>query len=121
MYYNYRYYDPNVGKWINADPIEEKGGDNLYGFLGNNPFAFYDQLGLQATSFEGNFGGEGVSLFFRVGVTEECNLLISKLLMCWSGIEVGRPGPTEKNGVFYAKHTLFLVKSWLFGVLCVEL
>ena len=50
-----------------------------------------------------------------------CNLLISKLLMCWSGIEVGRPGPTEKNGVFYAKHTLFLVKSWLFGVLCVEL
>ena len=27
-YYKYRYYDPNVGRWINRDPIGEEGGVN---------------------------------------------------------------------------------------------
>ncbi len=31
-----RYYSPSLGRFINKDPIEEKGGLNLYGFCGNN-------------------------------------------------------------------------------------
>ncbi|AHF92924.1 type IV secretion protein Rhs [Opitutaceae bacterium TAV5] len=32
LYYGYRYYSPNFGRWINRDIIEEDGGINLYGF-----------------------------------------------------------------------------------------
>jgi RHS repeat-associated protein len=35
-YYGYRYYDPVTGRWPSRDPIEEEGGVNLYGFVGNN-------------------------------------------------------------------------------------
>jgi RHS repeat-associated protein len=32
-YYGFRFYDPNLQRWINRDPIGEVGGINLYGFL----------------------------------------------------------------------------------------
>ena len=35
-YYGYRYYYPEWGRWISRDPIEEEGGLNLYGFVGND-------------------------------------------------------------------------------------
>jgi RHS repeat-associated protein len=37
VYYLYRYYDPNLQRGINRDPIEEDGGINLYGFVHNDP------------------------------------------------------------------------------------
>jgi RHS repeat-associated protein len=43
--YGYRHYDPVTGRWPSRDPIEEKGGVNLYGFLGNNSIVAYDYLG----------------------------------------------------------------------------
>ena len=46
VYYGYRYYDATMGRWINRDPIKEKGGNNLYGFLGNNGINKWDYLGL---------------------------------------------------------------------------
>jgi len=46
VYYNYRYYDANMGRWINRDPIGEQGGYNLYGFVGNNAINGWDLLGL---------------------------------------------------------------------------
>jgi RHS repeat-associated protein len=36
VYYGARYYSPSLGRFINRDPIEEKGGLNLYGFAGND-------------------------------------------------------------------------------------
>ena len=45
-YYGYRYYTPQTGRWINRDPIEERGGVNLYGFVGNKPVNWADILGL---------------------------------------------------------------------------
>jgi RHS repeat-associated protein len=35
VYYNY--YCPELGRWLKRDPIEENGGWNLYGMLGNDP------------------------------------------------------------------------------------
>jgi len=46
-YYGYRFYDPNLGRWPSRDPIEEQGGINLYGFVGNNPVKLTDYLGLE--------------------------------------------------------------------------
>ena len=44
--YGYRWYDPLTGRWPSRDPIEEEGGVNLYGFVGNNPLSLIDVLGM---------------------------------------------------------------------------
>jgi hypothetical protein len=49
-YYGYRYYDPQTGRWPSRDPIEEEGGVNLYGFVGNIPINHVDFLGLELHS-----------------------------------------------------------------------
>jgi len=45
-YYGYRYYDPKTGRWPSRDPIEEEGGINLYGFVGNDGVNYVDLVGL---------------------------------------------------------------------------
>ena len=45
-YYGYRFYSPGQGRFLNRDPIEEQGGLNLYGFVGNDPINAWDYLGL---------------------------------------------------------------------------
>ena len=42
----FRAYDPQLGRWLSADPIGEVGGINLYGYVGNDPFNYWDPLGL---------------------------------------------------------------------------
>jgi RHS repeat-associated protein len=46
VYYLCRYYDPNLQRWLNRDPVEERGGLNLYGFVRNNPITRTDLRGL---------------------------------------------------------------------------
>ena len=50
-YYGYRYYDANVGRWLNRDLIEEHGGLNLYEFVGNDGINYWDYLGLWEINF----------------------------------------------------------------------
>jgi RHS repeat-associated protein len=45
-FYGYRYYDPVTGRWLSRDPIEEEGGVNLYGFVGNDGVNHWDLIGL---------------------------------------------------------------------------
>jgi RHS repeat-associated protein len=44
--YGYRFYVPSLGRWINRDPIGERGGWNQYRFVSNKPVNRNDQLGL---------------------------------------------------------------------------
>jgi RHS repeat-associated protein len=46
-YYGFRYYNPSTGRWLSRDPIEERGGGNLYGFVANLPTGAIDPLGLK--------------------------------------------------------------------------
>jgi RHS repeat-associated protein len=47
LYMRARYYDPEVGRFINKDPIGFLGGDpNLFCYVGNNPVNWVDPLGL---------------------------------------------------------------------------
>jgi RHS repeat-associated protein len=46
VYYGFRYFSPMMGRWLSRDPIEERGGVNLYGFVGNDPVNQVDLLGL---------------------------------------------------------------------------
>ena len=42
-----RPYSPSTGRWLSRDPMEEKGGANLYGFAGNDAVNRIDVLGLR--------------------------------------------------------------------------
>jgi len=46
-YYGKRYYDAVTGRWMSRDPIGERGGLNLYGFVGNDGVGSIDLLGDQ--------------------------------------------------------------------------
>ena len=43
--YQRRFYRPDLGRWLNRDPVEEEGGENLYAFCGNAPILYVDILG----------------------------------------------------------------------------
>ena len=46
--YRARYYGPEIGRFLSADPIGFASGDtNLYAYVGNSPISFTDPLGLQ--------------------------------------------------------------------------
>jgi RHS repeat-associated protein len=71
--YNYRPYNPFDGRFTTRDPIEERGGLNLYGLVGNSPANRIDRLGLFSvrpvagsprvkTNTDGSFGGLWASI-----------------------------------------------------------
>jgi RHS repeat-associated protein len=45
-YYGYRFYDAGMQRWLNRDPLGERGGGNLHGFVYNNPIQYFDRYGL---------------------------------------------------------------------------
>ncbi|MCK5356108.1 MAG: RHS repeat protein, partial [Methyloprofundus sp.] len=57
--YGYRFYIAATGRWLNRDPIEETGGVNLYGFVGNSSINFIDPYG--------RFGLPGAAAGFVAG------------------------------------------------------
>jgi len=56
--YGYRYYSPELGRWLSRDPIGERGGTNLYGMAGSDAVNEVDFLGLAWA-----WGPESVSYF----------------------------------------------------------
>jgi RHS repeat-associated protein len=42
----YRFYDPDLGRWLSRDRIGETGGLNLYRYVANDPVNLYDPDGL---------------------------------------------------------------------------
>ena len=52
----YRAYSPSLGRWMNRDPIEERGGVNLYDYVLNDPINFHDPNG---TSIAVSLTGSG--------------------------------------------------------------
>jgi RHS repeat-associated protein len=56
FYYGFRYYYPETGRWLSRDPIEERGGVNLYGFVLNDGVNFIDLYGLRGSPGSGGVG-----------------------------------------------------------------
>jgi len=70
--YLYRAYDPNLQRWLNRDPIQELGGINLYGFVGNDPLSVVDLWGFQSIGIPvPGSGGHGNCLSYAIGIDDD--------------------------------------------------
>jgi RHS repeat-associated protein len=88
LYYGFRYYNPNTGRWLNRDPLEEEGGVNVYGMVTNDMINYWDYLGLDkckdclsakkalagALNARAAYGGESpASGFIKIDIGAENN------------------------------------------------
>ena len=111
LHYNYhRYYDPDSGRYITADPIGLAGGINMYGYVEGMPLRYIDPLGLlrkgrNARNFSktinrqgsvalgigtaAQFGPLGFSTSLSIGIDVENKV-------CFVSVTCGRSG----NGLF---------------------
>ncbi|MEA2013275.1 MAG: RHS repeat-associated core domain-containing protein [Verrucomicrobiota bacterium] len=55
VYYGYRFYEPELGRWLNRDLIGEKGGVNNYAFINNKVINKVDLFGLVSGSIGAGF------------------------------------------------------------------
>jgi hypothetical protein len=60
-YYGYRYYQPEDGRWLSKDPIEEQGGVNLYNVDGGDFVNSSDALGLFTQGYAQQMAGYGIA------------------------------------------------------------
>jgi YD repeat protein len=74
VYYNYRFYNPKDGRWINRDPIAEEGGWNLYGFVDNNSIDSFDRSGL----FFDRLVSAAISAAVDIGIQVTTNIIEGK-------------------------------------------
>ena len=63
-YFNARYYDAAIGRFVNVDPIQD--GSNWYVYVRNNPLGFVDPTGLWELKFGISIGG--AALKFRIAI-----------------------------------------------------
>jgi RHS repeat-associated protein len=65
-YYLRRFYVPDLQRWLNRDPIAERGGMNLYGFVLNSPTRDIDTEGLDNAIV----GSDGLPLSSSSGLAD---------------------------------------------------
>ncbi len=110
VYYNYRDYDPLMGRWLGRDKEEEEGGFNLYAIKFNDFVNNYDYLG--------NFIS-GLNLSFTQSVEVEGCMpagSVPGLVVCINGsVSVTADQCCEGNqvkGLYDATGTLTVTASW---------
>jgi RHS repeat-associated protein len=78
--YGHRYYNPSKGRWPNRDAIGERGGRNLYGYVGNDPRNRIDYRGQYGASIHDKITLEAIQNA-RISTTEKCLQRIHSIMM----------------------------------------
>jgi RHS repeat-associated protein len=101
VYYGYRYYEPNTGRWLSRDPKQERAAANLNAFVENNAISRIDYLGhrsigpptclclcrCRSVSFSFNPGGAAFSFGWYPSPQVQGNMRFgSQLTVVWSVI-----------------------------------
>lgn len=78
---HFRAYYAELGRWLSRDPIGERGGMNLYGYVENSPSNSFDPLGLWVITLRLNFTATallGVNLSLAIAFDDSGNIVIQK-------------------------------------------
>lgn len=101
-HYNYfRDYDPKTGRYLQSDPIGLGGGVNTFSYVGHNPLAYRDSLGLHWASDLPSLpdwlvnGSAGIGASLSFGFTNDINKLL------------GTDGAVNKCSMAYGNGELF--------------
>ncbi|EAS1760873.1 RHS repeat-associated core domain-containing protein [Salmonella enterica] len=95
LHYNrYRYYEPESGRYISADPIGLRGGLNLYAYV-KNPLTWSDPLGLAGCANVDADGVLSIKNKFALGSPED--LALRKHVADWNAqIEINGGSMTRQ-------------------------
>jgi RHS repeat-associated protein len=104
LYYGYRFYNASLGRWINRDPIEERGGANLSAFNGNDTINGIDVLGeyIQVCAD---------SYFKKLGLTSDHYARNGDVYVARAGVEVDTRGSVEKEIIWRMMSTKRMFKA----------
>ena len=113
VHMNGRIYDPEIGKFLSADPTlqfpESTQGYNRYAYAGNNPLTFTDPSGFSFWKKLMRWVGIAMSIFIPTGI----NLLWEKLLWGFTSGFLGAGGNLKAGllgalgaGLFHGTHLL---------------
>ena len=93
-YYNYRYYNPRDGRWINRDPIAEQGGWNSYSFVGNNPIDSFDINGQNAMARAVPFAAGAAAVDGPLPIGDVIGAIV---IVSAGAYDLSQPGPGTGN------------------------
>ncbi len=102
VYYNFRYYNPQDGRWLTNDPHPAQDWNNLYLFVENNPSAATDNLGLLCLQKQDpgmkkviKQGGAGLLVSLDYGFSSDYKL-------CCVSCSNGSPGIEATGGINFS-------------------
>jgi len=78
----HRFYKPSTGRWLSRDPIEERGGENLYGFCLQSPINYIDVDGLSPTLANGTVVTVGDDSATVTGSLTPAQIALAKKAIC---------------------------------------
>ena len=111
VYFGFRFYNSDLGRWLSRDPIEENGGNNLYAMVHNDPIANVDLFGNEtatgSVSWENQTTAESSDTTMTVSTTSTYVVTVPYTASCDNGkatittgnITGGLQGDLFPNGI----------------------